>query len=56
MEKHVVLILKYEQQLAVQQGAVLDQGHQAFVYPPDIRKKEDKEIGIKERTEDLEFH
>jgi len=37
--KHIVLILKYEQQLALQQGVVLDQGHQAFGYPPNIKIK-----------------
>lgn len=38
--RHVLMILKCEQQLGVQQGAVLDQVHQAFAAdPPDTKTK-----------------
>jgi len=38
--RHVIMILKCEQQLGVQQGAVLDQVHQAFAAdPPDTKAK-----------------
>jgi hypothetical protein len=33
------MILKCEQELVVQQGAVLDQVHQAFADPPDTKAK-----------------
>ena len=53
--KHIVLILKYEQQLVLQQGVVLDQGHQAFGYPPNIKIKIMKQASRK-RAENIKFH
>ena len=37
--RHILMILKCEQELVVQQGAVLDQVHRAFADPPDTKAK-----------------